>query len=635
MKFLLRISQRLLLQILLLLLCYFISRAAFTLINLNHFDSLTLPRFFRLAFYGTRFDMSAILLTNVLYFFLVLLPLPIWKMPKWERVMHWVFIIGNATVFLFELSDWAYFPFNHKRSTADVLDMVIRKGDFFTLLPTFIIDYWYVPVAWIIFVFLLHVANTRINKVTLLVMPTLSSGVLVFVLQFLYMGAFITFMVIGIRGGTQMKPMVLTDAVKYASNEHVPIVLNTPFSIISSLNNDRLPELSYMSDSEARALINTAKQYTRKRADKPNVVVIILESFSKEFTGMGRQSYTPFLDSLMSVSLTCTDAYANALRSAEGIPAIIAGIPSLMEEPITTSVYGNNKITALPRLLKMKGYSSAFYHGGTNGTMNFDVFCANAGFDRYYGRTEYNNEKDYDGNWGIWDEPYLQYFSDQVTRMPQPFFATVFTLSSHPPYKLPQQYEGVLPKGKIPIETVIGYTDMALRKFFITASKQPWFNNTLFVITADHTSMIREKEDHFSKELGLFAIPILFYAPEDTALRGMYSKPAQQIDILPTIMDYMGYEKQFFAFGNSILTDKNRFVINAISGNYQFYKDGYLLLTNNDMKPTALYQYRADSNCTNDLLPRNAAIANDRNRYLKAFRQLYHSSLNHDMMWIP
>jgi phosphoglycerol transferase MdoB-like AlkP superfamily enzyme len=634
MKFILRISQRLLLQILLLLLCYFMSRTAFTLINHDHFSTLTVREFFRLEFYATRFDISAILLTNVLYIFLFLFPVHIWNMPKWENMTHWVFVIGNATVFLFELSDWAYFPFNHKRSTADVLNMVTRKGDFFTLLPTFVIDYWYVPVAWLLLVFLLHVINKRIRRATPLAAPALSSDVKVFALQFLYMCTFITVMVFAIRGGTQMKPIVLTDAVKYADNEYVPIVLNTPFSIISSLQNEKLPELHYMSDKDARTYINPIKQYNRNRADKPNVVVIILESFSKEFTGMGRQSYTPFLDSLMGVSLTCTDAYANALRSAEGIPAIIAGIPSLMEEPITTSVYGNNKITALPNLLKSKGYSSAFYHGGTNGTMNFDIFCANAGYDQYLGRTEYNDEKDYDGNWGIWDEPYLQYFAEGINKMPQPFFATVFTLSSHPPYKLPQQYEGVLPKGKIPIETVVRYSDMALRKFFATASKQAWFSNTLFVITADHTSMVREKEDHFSKNLGLYAIPILFYAPGDSMLRGVYSKPVQQIDILPSVMEYTGYRKPFFAMGNSIFTDDKRFVINTISGNFQFYKDGYLLLTNNELKPKSLYAYPADSNCTNNILGPNTAIAKDRNVYLRSFRQVYNNSLNRDEMWV-
>jgi phosphoglycerol transferase MdoB-like AlkP superfamily enzyme len=636
MKFLLRLSQRLLLQILLLLLCYFISRAAFTFINRDHFASITVAEFFRLAFYGTRFDVSALLLTNVLYFFLVLLPLPLWKMPEWEKVTHWIFVIGNATVFLFELSDWAYFPFNHKRSTADVLDMVTRKGDFFTLLPTFVIDYWYVPVAWIILVFLLHVANKRIAKSAPITAPAVKSGVLVFFFQFLYMCAFVLFMVYAIRGGTQMKPIVLTDAVKYTDNEHVPIVLNTPFSIINSLQNDKLPELHYVSDEEARTYIDPVKKYKRVKAGRTNVVVIILESFSKEFTSLGRsQSCTPFLDSLMTVSLNCTDAYANALRSAEGIPAIISGIPSLMEEPITTSVYGNNRITAMPNLLRSLGYSSAFYHGGTNGTMSFDIFCANAGYDKYYGRTEYNNEKDYDGNWGIWDEPYLQYFADGINKMQQPFLATVFTLSSHPPYKLPKQYEGVLPQRSSPIEAVVSYSDMALGKFFATASKQPWFNNTLFVITADHTAMVSQKKRYGSKYMELYAIPFLLYAPGDSTLRGIYNKPVQQIDILPTVMDYVGYSKSFFSFGSSIFSDDKRFVVNAISGSYQLYKDGYLLLSNNDMKPRALYAYPADTNCKYNLLRSNMAIAKERNLFLKTFRQQYNNSLNRNKMWIP
>ncbi len=638
MKFLLRLAQRLFLQIFLLLLCYFISRAAFTFINSAYLPSLTVASFLEAAFYGTRFDMSAIMVTNVLYFFLVMLPIPLWQMPKWEKMTHWLFVTVNATVFLFELSDWAYFPFNHKRATADVLDMVTRKGDFFSLLPTFIVDYWYVPIAWVCLVFLLSKSNKWIRKQTPLVAPAIRSKWGVFGLQMLFMSLFTILIVYGIRGGTQLKPIVLTDAMKYADNESVPIVLNTPFSIISSLSNNKLEEVHYMSLQDQKKYVDPVKQYHNKAGKRANVVVIILESFSKEFTSLGSgESFTPFLDSLMDISLNCTDAYANGLRSAEGIPAIIAGIPTLMEEPITTSVYGTNKITALPGILKTEGYQSAFYHGGTNGTMSFDLFCANAGYDKYYGRTEYNNEKDYDGNWGIWDEPFLQYFAEGVSKMQQPFFATVFTLSSHPPYKLPKGYEGSIAKSKIAMEPVVRYSDMALRKFFATASRQPWYANTLFVITADHTAtMMQEPKNkgRHNKNMGLYAIPMLFYAPGDSLLAGKHSTAVQQIDILPTVLDYAGYEHPFFAFGNSIFSNDKGSVVNAVHGSYTYYRDGYLLVTNGT-KPKALYSYPADSTYKINLVSKKPGIVEDHITYLKAFIQMYNNALVKDEMHLP
>lgn len=622
----------------LLLLCYFISRAAFTIINSAYLPGLSITSFLELAFYGTRFDISAIMLTNLLYFFLVTLPIPLWQLPKWEKAMHWLFVILNATVFLFELSDWAYFPFNHKRATADVLDMVTRKGDFFSQLPTLIVDYWYVPIAWVVLVIVLNKANKWIRKRTPLVAPAIQSKRGVIGMQVLLMSLFAGILVLGIRGGAQLKPIVLTDAMKYSGNENVPVILNTPFSIISSLSNNELKEVHYMSLEEQKKYIEPIKQYHNNAGKRPNIVVIILESFSKEYTSLGSgKSFTPFLDSLMRISLNCTDAYANGLRSAEGIPAIIAGIPALMEEPITTSVYGTNKITALPGVLKAEGYQSAFYHGGTNGTMSFDLFCTNAGYDEYYGRSEYNNEKDYDGNWGIWDEPFLQYFAQGVSKMQQPFFATVFTLSSHPPYKLPKQYEGSIAKSNIAMEPVVRYADMSLRKFFATAAQQPWYANTLFVITADHTAtMMQEPKNkgRHNKNMGLYAIPILFYAPGDSLLAGIHPKPVQQIDILPTILDYAGYEKPFFALGSSVLGESKGVVVNAVHGSYTYYRDGYLLVTN-ETRPKALYSYPTDSTYKTNLLSKKPGVVKENIAYLKAFIQVYNHALINDEMHLP
>lgn len=634
MKFLLRISGRLFLQILLLLLCYFVSRAVFTAVNAAYFPPISIPSFLELAFYGTRFDVSAILLTNALYFFLFLLPLPLWRMPGWERFTQKVFIVVNAIVFLFEFSDWAYFPFNHKRSTSDVLNMITRKGDFLGQLPTFLVDYWFVPVAWLLLTGVIIGANRYIRKLTPLSAPLLSSRPLVVVGQVSQMFLFVAFMVIGIRGGLQLKPIVLTDAMKYSDNEFAPVVLNTPFSIINSLNNSRLPDVNYMTGTELKTYIDPVKHYKSRPFNRTNVVVIILESFSKEFTCLGKgASCTPFLDSLMGISLNCTNAYANALRSAEGIPAIIAGIPSLMEEPVTTSMYGNNKISALPNLLKLNGYSSAFYHGGTNGTMNFDLFCANAGYDKYYGRDEYKNENDYDGNWGIWDEPFLQYFAEGLGKTQQPFIGTVFTVSSHPPYRIPKQYESAIVKGTA-VERVVRYSDMALRKFFETASRQSWYNNTLFVITADHISMHRDKKLAYRDYMGLYAIPIIFYAPGDTLLRGQVKEPVQQIDILPTVLDYTGYDKPFFALGNSVLSPGDRFVINAINNNYRYYKEGYLLMTT-ELSAKYLFAYPTDAGYTVNLLKSHVPVAQNRLRYLKSFVQVYNNAMNKNQMWVP
>ena len=103
--------------------------------------------------------------------------------------------------------------------------------------------------------------------------------------------------------------------------------------------------------------------------------------------------------------------------------------------------------------------------------MNFDSFVKTIGVDNYYGMNEYNNSKDYDGNWGIFDEPFLQFMVDKVSDFPQPFFTGVFTLSSHHPYTIPQQHIGRFAKGPIPILEPVMYVDYALQKFFEKAKQ--------------------------------------------------------------------------------------------------------------------------------------------------------------------
>ncbi len=302
-----------------------------------------------------------------------------------------------------------------------------------------------------------------------------------------------------------------------------------------------------------------------------------------------------------------------------------------MDDPISTSVYSTDILTALPGVLKREGYSTAFYHGGTNGTMSFDIFCANAGFEKYYGRTEYGNEKDYDGNWGIWDGPFLQYFVKGLSVMKQPFMASVFTVTSHEPYNLPDQYTDSLPEGPLPICKCIGYTDRALKNFFAVASRQPWFNNTLFIITPDHCSPLTNPTSH---NMDNYAIPILYYAPGDTTLKGYNNTLTQQIDIVPSALDYLGYSKPFFAFGNSIFRNvSNRYTINYLTNTYQLVRDGYLLQSVNT-QPTGLYLFPADSAYKNNLLAENQEQAGKQLAVLKIYLQLYHSALIHNTMWV-
>lgn len=584
-------------QLLFLLVLYSIFRLLFFAFNQHLFSGISTAHFLYLLRHGLRFDVSAIISINCIFIFWSLLPYGKENGEPRQKILRPLFVTTNTIAILFEIADWAYFPFNHKRSTADVLNMVSRKGDFFNLLPGFVIQYWYLFFIAIAVAFSIHRLYGFIDRKlnSYYQNPAISASgksdtkriwalaVVGFALA-----------IIGQRGGIQLIPINLRNAIKITSSKYTPILLNTPFSIINSIGSQRLQEQKFMPQAKAEQLIQPIKQYANGPFKKKNVVVIILESFSREFTGMGDGiSYTPFLDSLSRQGMSFVNSHANGLRSAEGLPAILSGIPSLMEEPFTTSIYSTNKITSISGLLKAEGYHTSFYHGATNGSMSFDVFTRSAGIDRYYGRTEYNNDKDYDGNWGIYDEPFLRYFAAGLNNTPQPFFSTVFTLSSHPPYSLPAKYKGIFPKGKLDILPCVGYTDHALKLFFEHAAKQSWYSNTLFIITADHCSPTGSTP-YYASGAGRYEIPIIFYSPSDKNLKGSNDILLQQIDILPSVMQYLGYNKPFFSLGNSAFdSTAKRFVINDLSNIYEWIGGGYRLSIGNDTVNEA-YNYPAD-----------------------------------------
>jgi phosphoglycerol transferase MdoB-like AlkP superfamily enzyme len=625
-----------------LLLFYFCFRLFFYAFNHAYFPPVG-AGIFRLLFGGIRFDISIILVINSLFIFLMLLPFDVFKKRAYQRLLKWVFLLSNGLALLFEAADWIYFPFNHKRATSEVLDLISHKGDFLDLLPGFLVDYWYIFLLAAILLLLLYKTYGMVARhfetryrLSLVFHPEATRVGKLYAVRVFVLVAASGLAVVGIRGGTQLIPINIRNAVELTRSEFTPILLNTPFSIVNSLANGHLEPKQYMASELADKLIGPVKNYGGTASfRKKNVVFIILESFSKEFTKLGPgKSYTPFLDSLMDLGMTFTNAYANGLHSAEGIPAVLAGIPSLMNEYFTTSVYSNNRINSVPGLLRAFGYKTAFYHGASNGSMSFDIFAKAAGVDRYYGRSEYHNDADYDGNWGIYDEPFLQYFAKGLNALPEPFCATVFTVTSHPPFPLPPQYKGVFPEGKLPIYPCLGYTDMALRRFFDSVKDKSWFRNTVFVITPDHCSPVAS-DDYYATGTGRYQIPVLFYAPGDSSLRGYNPVLMQQIDILPSVLDYLHYPDSFFALGNSVFREAApRFVINRLSEVYTWIHKGRQSVLFGDSVREA-YAYPGDTLRLHNLLLQQGYQRDSGSRCLfQALVQVYNQAMIQNKMTV-
>ncbi len=617
------------------MLLYTITRILFITFNLTHFSGLGIAETFGVLFHGLRFDLAALCFTNAVLIILVLFPYNLLQWKTFRHLAAGLYIVVNGIALLANCADFVYFRFTAKRSTWDVFQLMFSgQSDFFSLLPRFIKDYWYVLLVFIMILFCLRILYRKTAKKYLNFTEQQKSiqDVAYRIVAFVLLGAFT---VLGMRGGLQLIPIGLVNAGDQVESHYIPAVLNTPFSIIKSIELKVLEEKNYFPQEELGKYVNPIKKPNTTSPQafrKENLVIIILESFSKEYTALGkRKSFTPFLDSLMQQSLVFTNAYANGKRSIEGIPAILGGIPSF-HEPYINTIYNSNQIQSLASLLKREGYASSFYHGGTNGTMSFNSFCSLAGFDKYAGRQEYNNEADYDGHWGIWDGPFFRFFSEELNKQPQPFLASFFSLSSHHPFAVPEQYKDKFPKGTQPIHPCIAYTDLMLKEFFDKIKKESWFKNTLFVITADHTGT--SDDPFYYNPLGNYQVPLLFYKA-DGSLKGTDTSVAQQIDILPSCLSYLGYAHPYFAFGNNLFAgNKERYCVNADNNEYQIVTDNYFIRFDG-AKCSGCFRYKTDSLLKNAIPVLGSEESRLAEKRLKAFIQQYNYSLIHNKSSFP
>ncbi|MFI5148568.1 MAG: LTA synthase family protein [Bacteroidia bacterium] len=617
-----------LIQLSILPLLYFLCRLLFYVFNHSLFRAVSLSEFSGLCIAGLRFDISAILMLNSPFLFLALLPLPHIGNKWWQMLLKGVYLLVNGLGLAANCLDMGYFRFTLRRLRWDFLH-TMQHGNDFAPIRSYLLGYWHISLVFaLLFWALIYFYNRAQRKTTGL--NFVYAGIPAFLanfMAFLVIGAVCT---LGIRGGFQTSPLSLSHAGDYAKPSTIPLVLNSPFSFIQSHAQSRLTGHHYFSEQECTRIFTPVHPPSAHPLCKLNVVFLILESFSKEYTGLsGLKSYTPFLDSLMQHAYVFTNAYSNGKRSAEGIPAILSGIPSLLDEGYPASAYAGNETDALPSLLKTLGYNTAFFHGGNPGTMNFDSYARLSGFDSYYGRQEYNNDLDYDGNWGIWDEPFLQFFAGKLNQMQEPFCASVFTLSSHDPFRVPEKYENRFPLGNRTINPCIGYADFALRRFFNTASKTPWFDHTLFIICPDHTGY---SDDAFwGNNAGQYQIPLLFYR-HDKEMRGRDSTLVQQIDIAPTVLNLLGYSNTFFAFGNNALdTLSPHFAVNYRNNVYQLFQGPYLLQFDGE-KVKGFYNIGRDSLLTNNLQTSGLPDQIQMENFLKAYLQCYEQCMIRNKM---
>ncbi len=595
------------------------------------FPEVSFVQFMTILKGGLVFDISAVVYINILFIFLYMLPFDFRYTDLFHKVTRIIFFITNGLAIAMNGMDFVYFRFVDKRATADVFKTFENETNLGKLFFRFLIDYWPATILTIFLWFLMVYLYNKVKTTR----PVPKNRITYFAINVIMIPVIIALVIGAARGGYRhsTRPITISNATKYVeSPRNVAIVLNTPFSFFRTYDKKVLERYEFYDNEELNELYNPHFIPSKiKPFSSENVVIIILESFAREYIGALNRNledgkydgFTPFIDSLISVSLTFDVSIANGKKSIDAMPSILASVPSL-ETPYTISHYANNQINGLPSLLKSKGYYSAFFHGAPNGSMGFDSFAKLAGFDDYFGLDQYPYKADFDGIWGVWDEPFFKFFGNKLDSFKEPFLASIFSLSSHHPFKVPEKYADKFKKGAAPIVEVVGYTDYALREFFEQVSASQWFNNTLFVITADHTNESILKE--FQNNVGAYSIPVIFYKP-GSDLYGYKMRIAQQIDIMPTILSHLNFDEEYIAFGNDLLDDSyDSFAFNTSGSTYHLYMDNHILEMMEN-KTVGLFNFKNDIFLEKNLVGNGPEIQTRMENKLKAIIQTYNSRL--------
>lgn len=597
----------------------YLTRLLFLAFNWNSFPQLSALDFL-IALW---FDLITVGLFFLPYYGLFLLPFRVHHL-KWHRTaFKLLFHLTNGILIGLNLLDVEYFRYTSKRSTYDLFNTVSTGNDVNQLWLTFLKDFWFLI---LFFILLMLLSEFLYRKTTRLLTPSQTvngwksnaASFLLLVPALFLMG----------RGGFGLKPTGIIEASMYSSPENTAFILNTPFTIIKTIDQESLKPVTYFSDAECEKLFNPIQQSVPQHIlpDSTNVMIIMLESFGVEFIGgyQHGKGYTPFLDSLLNQSLYFEYGFSNGKKSIEAVPAIVASLPTLMDAPYINSPYGNNKIEALPAILKKHGYSSGFYHGATNGSMSFDGFAAICGYDGYYGRKEYNNEKHSDMTWGILDEYFNPWTARQLTKLKEPFFGTLFTLSSHHPYFIPEHARSKVKQGPQKICASISYADLALKAFFEEAKKQPWYDHTVFVILADHSPATTT--ELYNQRTHMYRIPIAFYHPKGLIPPQKSSRIFQQLDVLPTLLDMLNIPATYYSYGTSYYQQPTGEAFTYLEGTYYYFRDEFMLTFTSDQARN-LYDFKTDRLPQIDSLAHFPGVVERDEKRIKAIIQRYNGDL--------
>ena len=542
-----------------------------------------------------RFATSIVSVFLIPYFLISTLPI-LRQIRMVQIISNSIYIIINFILILAGLIDVYYYQYAPKRSTLSIFEQFLASSPNSDFVTSLIKDYWLGLIIVLVLTYLSYFLCSRKFLSIKTFVPNKLKSILTESILFLL----VLMCLIFCYRGFGRKPLNLVNTLDYSRAELSDLIVNTPFVMFKNINRKDLVQIIKFEDESQLNSIYTPLIKTASSPNNPdpvikclqntkvqNIMVIMLESFSPEYIGFYNQdmkeNITPFLDSIISKSVWFK-GYATSSNTAQAFVSIHLGIPALLNDPYIFSKYSTNKVKGLPEILKNHGFSTNFFLSDNNGVLYFDSFSSSIGFDHYYGKKEYDQfapgNNDYNGTWGVYDDKFFNLVDHVLQTSKKPFFTTLLTTATHHPFLLPEEYQSVFlqNEGEHPIIKTVRYTDTALENLFKKFSSYDWYNDTLFIFTADHNTYLSPQAS--SSTVSKFQIPIFFFKPGWSCTGGP-DILLEQTDLYPIILDVLGIKEDIIVFGKGF-DYSDRYVTVKDNGFYSLIKKDYLIRSNED-----------------------------------------------------
>lgn len=529
-----------------------VARGIFLIYHLDRASELNSSDTLKVFIYGLRLDASATAYICLLPF-LVLLLSGLWprlRAPGFVRVYTYIVLALLSLLLAADLELYSYWGFRLDATPLQYLNTPAEMAASAATAPLFLL--LLVTVFMIVISILLYMRMIDLKKFERRSNRWLYAG-----LSLLYLAL----LVLPLRGGWQQIP--INQSVAYFSNK--PFAnhagLNMPWNLgYAILKNNKINKdlYRYMPPEEAtqrvEALYASVDNSTSKQvvtAEQPNVLFIILESYTAKLIGSlgGEKGVTPNLDQLAAEGISFTNLYASGDRSEKGMVALLSGYPVQTTTSIIKHPQKTEKLPQLSTVFQRLNYSTSYYYGGELEFANIRSYLTNGGYDRLTAKADFDPST-YNSKWGAHDHVLFERVLEELRNERQPFFSTVYTLSSHEPFEIPTapKFEGDDEEAKF--RNSVHYTDWALGKFIAQAKQQTWWQNTVVVITADHGHPLPGNDPNFAPSK--FHIPFILTGGA-VKQKATIDTIASQTDIAATLLSQLHLPHEEFKWSRNLL----------------------------------------------------------------------------------